>query len=284
MSYIKYSKFGLKETLKLTLGNFLLNYSNQQPARYNQVRKYTVLDTLMRKANDFNRCTIINVEGDEDIGDFSVLLRHNTSDFRVFNQVMLDKEYKALADYVNKYIPSYSVKYIIDAGGNIGLTTLYLKKRFHRAHIVSIEPDGKNLSALQKNVRLNRLTNVSWLKAGLWGKGEELTIDRSFRDGREWSIALTSANNIAATATLKGMTVENIMHKFSFPYIDILKIDIEGAERFVFADDYHVSSFLSKVRLLQLKFMMNIISESKYCGNYRRIILNIIIMVNLPLA
>lgn len=245
--------FGVKESLKVSIGNLLLGYSGGRPDRYDRLRRYPLLGQFMRKAEDANRCTLIRTEGDEDIGAFSVLLRHHTSDYRVYNQVLLEKEYKELADCIGRYVPGESVRYVLDAGGNIGLTTLYLKKRFPQARVVTIEPDAKNFSLLQRNVHLNRLEGVSFLKAGLWGKAEALSIDRGFRDGKEWSIALTAAAGGGEAAGLPGVTVEDVLRMFGFSHLDVLKIDIEGAERFVFADNGHVSGFLAKVKFIAIE-------------------------------
>ncbi|HEX8531606.1 MAG TPA: FkbM family methyltransferase [Cytophagales bacterium] len=246
--------FGAKESLKVSIGNLLLRYTGGHPDRDDRLRRNPLLGQLIRKAEDFNRCTLIRTEGDEDIGAFSVLLRHHTSDYKVYNQVLLEKEYKELADCVSRHVPGESVRYVLDAGGNIGLTTLYLKKRFPRARVVTIEPDAKNFSLLQRNVHLNRLEGVSFLKAGLWGKAEVLDIDRGFRDGKEWSVALTAAGEGRGEAAgLPGVTVEDVLRRYGFSHLDVLKIDIEGAERFVFADNGHVRRFLAKVRFIAIE-------------------------------
>ena len=46
---------------------------------------------------------------------------------------------------------------------------------------------------------------------------------------------------------VKGMTVRSIMDTFGFSFIDVLKIDIEGAEKEVFAD---TSEWISNVNSL----------------------------------
>ncbi len=205
-------------------------------------------------SRQFNTCLVVSIANDHEIGNYKVVLRKETSDASVFNQVLFEKEYKALADYVEQYTSKRSVGYIIDAGGNIGLTTLYFKRRFPNARIVTIEPDRNNLLMLKRNIRLNRMDeDVTTLRAGLWGNSQHLEIDRGFRDGKEWSITLVPSKDARNHAGVQGYTVREIMDKYGFPHVDILKIDIEGAEQFVFGDDDHVAGFLEKVKFIALE-------------------------------
>ena len=50
------------------------------------------------------------------------------------------------------------------------------------------------------------------------------------------------------TIPVRGVTIDNLMERWSLPWIDILKADIEGAERHIFRASY--ISWLKKVRIL----------------------------------
>jgi FkbM family methyltransferase len=186
------------------------------------------------------------------MGQYSVALRRHGSDFRVFGQVLRDKEYQELIELIGRYQPKESVKYIIDAGANIGLTTLYFKRFFPGALTVSIEPDEENFKLLAQNVRLNGLLKVYPLKAALWKSNENLEIDNSFRDGLEWSRSVKPAQAVQRQ-TVPGKTVQDFMTQFEMPHIDILKIDIEGAEQYVFEDSEQVEQFLSKTKFIAIE-------------------------------
>ena len=74
----------------------------------------------------------------------AVYLRNKSYDTHIFYQVFVRED---LA-FVKKLAgPFYS---IIDAGANIGLSTIYLKNVFPDAVILSIEPSVKNMEVLKK--------------------------------------------------------------------------------------------------------------------------------------
>ncbi len=81
---------------------------------------------------------------DPDIQGTRVIIRRFTSDIPVFRQVFLKKQYKSQADSMVRNKEENLIQYIVDAGANIGCTTLFLKRIFPHAHIVSIEPEGGN--------------------------------------------------------------------------------------------------------------------------------------------
>src|SRR5688572_33226136 len=62
-----------------------------------------------------------------------ILLRKDTSDLAIFDQVFLNGDY----DVDFKFQP----KTIVDAGANIGLFSIIMKNRFPEAKIICIEPD-----------------------------------------------------------------------------------------------------------------------------------------------
>lgn len=241
--------FGWKEGIVLLLGYFFkvisFNFSLQL--------KNTFIQYAISKVERHMKYTFISIDHDSEIGSYKAIIREESSDPRVFNQVMLEKEYKAVSDFIAQFVHNDSIKYIIDAGGNIGLTTLYFKKKFPNAHIVSVEPDERNMCVLKKNIILNRLKQITFVKGGLWGKEDKLKIDRSFRDGKDWSITLVSDSSNLASSSIKAYTISDIISNYHFPVVDILKIDIEGAERFVFEHDIHVAAFLKKVKFIAIE-------------------------------
>jgi hypothetical protein len=75
---------------------------------------------------------------------YEIILRKNTSDKNAFKQIFLLNEYD-LFDFK-------SPKTVIDAGGNIGLFSILVKKKYPDSKIICIEPDEENYSILSKNL------------------------------------------------------------------------------------------------------------------------------------
>lgn len=185
--------------------------------------------------------------------NFKVNLRLGGSDARVFSQILIEEEYRPLIELIRQRSSLNDIEYIVDAGANIGLTTLYFKSFFKGASVVALEPDATNFSIMLDNIKANEVNNVFALRAGLWNKVAALEIDRGFRDHLEWSLTLRENDKNSNSSKVEGWPLSAIVEKYSFPRIDILKIDIEGGERFLFEDEETARELLNNVRYLALE-------------------------------
>lgn len=202
------------------------------------------------------------------------ILRKNTSDILVFNQIIIENEYEPIKKHLEakKIIP----KYIIDCGANIGISTLYMKNNFPNAKLIAIEPFLPNFNQLKKNCESNQLTDVYLLKTGVWGIDMRLTFNKNFRDNREWSVQLTEKDDHKVKGEIEAHTIGYYMQQFRFPYIDILKMDIEGGEVSVFLQDRKIANWLAKTNIIAIE-----IHDEYHC---REDIENILIQNNFELS
>lgn len=156
-------------------------------------------------------------------------LRILSSDVQVYRQVFVDKEYEFLAPTPPQVI--------IDAGANIGLASVYFASRYPDARIIAIEPERSNFELLKANTAA--YPGVVPVQAALWNKNEELDlIDPGLGKWGFMTDRRDHAEHLPGTArhAVAAMTVDKLMADFGLRKIDILKIDIEGAEREVFSD------------------------------------------------
>ncbi|MCG9879664.1 MAG: FkbM family methyltransferase [Bacteroidia bacterium] len=205
--------------------------------------------------------------------DFLYELRLGTTDFLVFDQVILDKEYEPIVSLIKSSNNEHSKFNIIDAGANIGLASLYFCKKFKDCKIVSIEPDESNFESLNKNIFINKLgKQINSLHAGIWGHTTKLNLSNEFRDGREWSLNLEETDG-QKDGEIDAFSLEYLMQKFSFEYVDFLKIDIEGGEKNLFEAWAKNPFSLTKVKYLALeihdeivdrKFISNVLIEAGF--------------------
>ncbi|MEJ7676464.1 MAG: FkbM family methyltransferase [Segetibacter sp.] len=186
--------------------------------------------------------------------------RKNSSDLEVFNQVWGRKEYCKATDILKKIHTSNRYVTIIDAGANVGYTTVLFKSIFTDAKIISIEPDENNFKILQKNIEINKLENVFLIKAGLWKYNyySNLTISRDFRDNRDWSIQVKETDE---RTTLKGIGILDLIEQYNIKDIDLFKIDIEGAEKFLFEDKTKTKQFLIKTKVIVIEIHDEMVSR-----------------------
>jgi FkbM family methyltransferase len=70
------------------------------------------------------------------------------------------------------------------------------------------------------------------------------SVERNFRDKKDWSITTKSD----VTGAVIGISVSEIIKDNGLKYISLLKIDIEGAERFIF----NMENDLSYLKITQI--------------------------------
>lgn len=155
-----------------------------------------------------------------------IWVRIPTSDIDTYNQVFLWDEYA--------FNVSKEPKVIVDAGANIGLASIYFANKYPNTKIISIEPEVRNYELLKKN--LASYENVHCLHAAVWNV--DGTIELVDPGLGNWGFMTQSekTQDISAPVshTVNAYTIETIMEKFDIDRIDILKVDIEGAEKEVF--------------------------------------------------
>ena len=156
---------------------------------------------------------------------FPFYLRLNTSDIAAAQQVFLNDEYK--------FNTSRSPESIVDAGANVGLTSIYFANKYPDAKIFAIEPESSNYEMLKKNTE--PYSNITAIHGALWKDNEKIQLIDPGLD--KWGFQIQESDAAGTSnvcETVEAMTVDAIMEKIGVNSIDLLKIDIEGAEKEVF--------------------------------------------------
>ena len=180
---------------------------------------------------------------------FQFQLKRNSSDALVFQQIILYKEYKCIVDFfMNNNI---SLNHIIDAGANIGMTSIYLKAFFPKAKIIALEPSDNTYHRLENNIKKNNFSDVTCLQKGLWSHKTFLSPDTSFRDKLDWSFKLVETKH-NENGAIEVLAVGDMMKDYQLDGIDFLKIDIEGGETAVFGETADLS-WLHKVKVIAIE-------------------------------
>jgi FkbM family methyltransferase len=160
-----------------------------------------------------------------------VHLRLRTSDVSTFRQVLITEGYAC--DFCQ------SPQNIIDAGANIGLTSIYYANRYPEALIIALEPEQSNFLLLRKNAA--RYPQIVPVNAALWRNNEELDVIDSGLG--EWGFQTTADAPDRTLSHRKvgktpGLTIDAVMRKYGMDCIDLLKVDIEGSEKDVFENSH----------------------------------------------
>ena len=141
--------------------------------------------------------------------------------------------------------PSEPIKRILDAGANVGYASVYFARHFPDAEIVSVEPEENNFQMLQRNT--SAYPNIRCLKAALWK--ERTTLSMANPDADSWAFQLTDRPDRNG-GNVNAYTVDDLLAERRWASVDLLKIDIEGAEREVFSAD---TSWLRNTRHLYIE-------------------------------
>jgi FkbM family methyltransferase len=152
-----------------------------------------------------------------------VTVRLGTSDISTYREVFLQHAYA-----LELRTPP---RVVVDAGANIGLTSVYFALRYPDARILAIEPEASNETLLAANAA--PYPTITAVRGALWNA--DLPIDVVDPGLGKWGFRTRAANGHSG-AQVPGMTIDTLMRTHGVDYIDVLKVDIEGAEREVFAD------------------------------------------------
>ena len=138
---------------------------------------------------------------------------------------------------------------ILDVGGNVGYSTVYFKYYFPEAKIICIEPDQLNNQQILKNVELNNLNDISLVEGALWRKRSKMELKSDYRQGTSASFYVVESDK----GTVEGYGINDIFSIQNWNHIDLLKMDIEGAEKYLFEDEKISSAILSKTRVVAIE-------------------------------
>jgi FkbM family methyltransferase len=120
---------------------------------------------------------------------------------------------------------------ILDCGANIGLASLFFTRRYPSARITAFEPDPALFAMLRANMAANGAGDVETRQAALWTSTGALT----FRcEGSDSGMIATLPGAVSGeSATVPCLRLRDLL---AAETIDLLKLDIEGAEDAVLAD------------------------------------------------
>ncbi|MEN9571248.1 MAG: hypothetical protein RL172_2479 [Bacteroidota bacterium] len=179
----------------------------------------------------------------------SVFLRPGSSDWKVYQQVFVLKEYQPVVDIYHQFFND-AAHCIIDCGANIGMASIWLHRVFPEARFIVVEPFAENAQLAEKNFISTGLNQYKLLQGGVWSSDGLLQINRQFRDGKEWSIRLQPP--LQGNGDIQAFSLPTILLQVE-GWVDILKIDVEGAEQELFKDAATAANFLQRVKCLAIE-------------------------------
>ena len=162
-------------------------------------------------------------------GDWSFCVHHGTADASVVGEVFRLCYYRIPYAIERQLRELGRPPRVVDLGAHVGLFAVWIAGQFPSAEIVSFEPDPTNFRALLCTIGANRPRSNSWQAVPAAAATEDGSVP--FRAG--WS----SSSRILRSAGADTFRAEA---RDVFPHLahgDVVKIDIEGGEWALLADE-----------------------------------------------
>jgi FkbM family methyltransferase len=137
-------------------------------------------------------------------------------------------------EIIEMFCPSEG-QIVVDVGAHFGRYTLIASKRVGpTGKVVSIEAHTKNFEMLNKNIKLNKLSNVLSLNYAAYSKADVLKLNLPY-EGLSNSIYNTLMSNrfeASKYQEIKADRLDNLLQSnhINLGLVDWIKIDVEGAE------------------------------------------------------
>jgi len=157
-----------------------------------------------------------------EIDGLPMWVRPSSTDMATLLQIFWNRDYA--------FDMAQSPSIIIDAGANVGYSTLFFARMYPDARIIAIEPHPDNFSQLIKNVQ--PFPQITPVQAAVWHEDKVLGLWDP--EQGHWGFRVTTRAAEPADLEIQGRCIGSLLHEFDLQHVDLLKIDIEGSEKEVF--------------------------------------------------
>jgi len=132
-------------------------------------------------------------------------------------------------DYTKKEFALRATDTVIDIGANIGAFAVYAAKQASRGRVLAFEPASDNYELLARNAALNRLSNLTPVRAAVAGQTGSLTLYRASGSGAHSTMA-GHLSVTTGTESVEALSLDDVFRRYRIDRCDLLKLNCEGAE------------------------------------------------------
>lgn len=129
---------------------------------------------------------------------------------------------------IYKFIARSKQPLIIDCGANIGLSIIYFKTLYPESRVVAFEPDRNIFQILKSNIESSGYNGVRLVDKAVW---KENSVTNFMPDGADGGrmVQINPGSELYEVSTVR-------LRDYLKEPVDLLKLDIEGAEVEVLED------------------------------------------------
>lgn len=178
-------------------------------------------------------------------GAVRVFVRRNQSDLLILWEVFLCRSYELHEAFrLSSRIDRLDT--IVDVGGNTGLAAAYLASRYRPRRLLTVEPIAESLAVLRRNAQLSPVrwilddravtgddgaAELEFAVSAFWDTCTAIPEVSRLRRSRPWRLDTALA---LPQRTLPAVSVPRLLDHHGVDHVDLLKVDIEGAEALLF--------------------------------------------------
>jgi FkbM family methyltransferase len=167
-----------------------------------------------------------------------IRFRLTDSDVEIIRQIFSNQDYNlaniphhgAIQQFCSNLVAAGQTPIIIDAGANIGASSLWFANQFPQASIIAVEPEPANANLCRAN--LASYPNAMVIEGAIGGEGGWVVLENTEGDAM--------AVRTARSGTGRGIpifTISDLMNLIPRGQLLMVKIDIEGFESDLFSTD-----------------------------------------------
>jgi FkbM family methyltransferase len=182
-------------------------------------------------------------------GDIQICYRLNKGDLHSIREIWFEEAYRLPFEDPSGVL--------LDLGANIGMTSLWLAKRYSFTQVIAVEPDPNNAALVRQNLELN----------GIAGQVLEAAIGPKEAMARFEFSEFSNLGKLSESGPLVPMiSVATIIQKFAVTRFALIKIDIEGGEQELFDGP---TEWLARTDAIIIEFHPTIVDYLRLTGLVR---------------
>ncbi len=143
--------------------------------------------------------------------------------------MVVDRYEQATTDLFRQLLQPGMV--VVDIGAHVGYFSLLAAELVGSGGTVyAFEPEPDNHALLKKNIELNGYTNILAQRKAVSSNSGLTDLFLSALDSGSHSIHAAGARGVTGTARVEATTLDAFLDAQGWPQVDLVKIDVEGAE------------------------------------------------------
>lgn len=171
-------------------------------------------------------------------------IRPRTTDLLILAEIFEEKCYQPTFMLKKKF------NLIVDLGAHMGSFSIWANKIFQPQKIISIEMEQDNFKMLQKNIAVNKLSNkIKLINKAIYSQNKFMKYKKTLFDKGRQHLVITPNNK---SQSVKTINLVSLIKENQIKKIDFLKIDIEGAEKYLLTEK-NKDIFKHKVDFLMME-------------------------------